>query len=233
MYTSGVDQKIVEFHSIKTASTEQSSILSRSSTRWIQSVTRRLHSHDVRALAIWPPYSPLPPSHRRQFPLDVAPVLASGGLDMSVVVAPAALPTSTITKVINPLGTSQVATFEDSYQRRLAYSSGPHNSSAVYLARRARLLLCQRDAGASIWRIHPKQAPSYGEDGAEELPHAEGGWEPVIDLDLMVNTNIMASAISDDGEWVAISDWYESKLFHMEKLVHYICFLASCLCCSL
>lgn len=219
VYTSGVDQKVVEFHSIKTTSTEQSSILSRSSTRWIQSVSRRLHSHDVRALAIWPSYSPLPPSHRRQFPLDVAPVVASGGLDMSVIVTPAALPTSTITKVINPLETSQITTFEDSYQRRLPYSSGPYNSSAVHLARQARLLLCQRDAGASIWRILPKHAPTYGEDGLEELsPAAEGGWEPVIDLDLVVNTNIVASAISDDGEWVVVSDWYESKLFHMERL---------------
>lgn len=185
-------------------------------------MARRLHSHDVRALAIWPPYSPLPPSHRRQFPLDIAPILASGGLDMSVVVAPAALPTSTITKVVNPLDTSQVATFEDSYQRRLAYSSGPYNASAVHLARQARLLLCQRDASASIWRILPKQTPSYGEDGAEKpLPAAVGGWEPVIDLDLMVNTNIVASAISDDGEWVVVSDWYDTKLFHMEKLVSY------------
>ena len=138
---------------------------------------------------------------------------------MSVVVTPAALPTSTITKVINPLDTSQVATFEDSYQRRLAYSSGPYNSSAVHLARQARLLLCQRDAGASLWRILPKQAPSHGEDGAEEPTPAEGGWEPVIDLDLMFHTNVVASAISDDGEWVVVSDWYESKLFRMEKLV--------------
>jgi U3 small nucleolar RNA-associated protein 4 len=211
----------VEFTHIKTQSSEQSSILSRTSSRWIQSVSRRLHSHDVRSLAMWPPYTPLPPSHRRQFPLDIAPVLASGGLDMSVVVAPAALPTNTITKVINPLSTSKVANFEDSYHRRLAYSSGPYNASAVHVAREARLLLCQRDSSASVWRILPKPAPpSHTDDGETETPlPTEGGWQPVVDLELMVNTNLVASAISDDGQWVVVSDWYESKLFRLDKQV--------------
>ncbi len=27
-----------------------------------------MHSHDIRALAIWPPYTPLPGAHKRQFP---------------------------------------------------------------------------------------------------------------------------------------------------------------------
>lgn len=139
---------------------------------------------------------------------------------MSVVVSPAALPTSTVTKVINPLSTSKVANFEDSYHRKLAYSSGPYHASGLHLARQARLLLCQRDSGASIWRILPKPTPLHGEDGVVEEPSpSEGGWEPVLDLDLNVSTNIVASAISDDGEWIAVSDWYESKLFRLETLV--------------
>ena len=213
---------MVEFTNIRLQNSEQTSILSRSSSRWIQSVARRLHSHDVRALAIWPPYSPLPPSHRRQFPLNIAPILASGGLDMSVVVSPAALPTSSVTKVINPLSTSKAANFEDSYHRRLAYNSGPYHSSALHLARQARLLLCQRDSGASIWRILPKPTPPSIEDGIVDEPTPTGrGWEAVLDMDLNFTTNIVASAISDDGQWVAVSDWYESKLFRLEKLVSF------------
>ena len=141
---------------------------------------------------------------------------------MSVVVSPAALPTSTITNVINPLSTSKVANFEDSYHRRLAYSSGPYNASAVHLAKQARLLLCQKDSSASIWRILPKPSPpSVTEDGQaeEQQSHAEGGYEPLLDLELNVNTNLVASAISDDGQWVVVSDWYESKLFRLEKQV--------------
>ncbi|KAI0085618.1 WD40-repeat-containing domain protein [Irpex rosettiformis] len=224
VYSSGVDQKVVQFSYIKTAqpSTANSSLISRTSHRWVQSISRRLHSHDVRALAIWPPHTPLPPSqrHLRQFPLDIAPILASGGLDMSVVVTPAALPSSTITKVINPLSTSTVATFEDSYHRRLAYSSGGWAGSAVSVARRARLMLCQRDSAISVWKIFEKSGKrreGNEEEGEGPLP-GMGGWEPVLDMDLSVHTNLVASSISDDGKWIVVADWYETKLFHLQKL---------------
>lgn len=185
----------------------------------MQSSSRRMHSHDVRALAIWPPHMPLPASHRRQFPLDVAPVLASGGLDMSVVVTPAALPASTVTHVVNPLATSADATFEDAYHRRLAYTSAPYHASALHLARAARLLLCMRDAGVSLWRIHRRRTMFFDDEDPDSEPPADGGWEQVLDMDFSVHTNLVASAISDDGRWIAVSDWYESKLFRIEELV--------------
>ncbi|KAJ7706417.1 WD40-repeat-containing domain protein [Mycena rosella] len=209
VYTSGVDQKISQFCHVKTSNGEKSS-----SRRWIQTSSRRMHSHDVRALAIWPPYSTLPSSHRRQFPIDVAPILASGGLDMAVVVTPAALPTNTVVKIINPLSTSIHATFEDSYHRRLAYSSGPSSTSAVQVAREARLVCCTRDAGLSIWRILQKPGPPDEEPSAvEDLDAA--GWEKVLDMELNVHTNLLASAISDNGRWLVVSDLYESKLFSL------------------
>ncbi|EMD41715.1 hypothetical protein CERSUDRAFT_146940 [Gelatoporia subvermispora B] len=215
VYTSGVDQKISQFSYVKTARPDaSSSLLSHPPSRWVQSGSRRYHSHDVRALAVWPPHTPLPPSHKRQFPIDVAPILVSGGLDMSLVLKPAALPTSTITKIQNPLATSTSTTFEDSYHRRLAYTSGPYSTSALQLARTARLLLCARDTGLTIWRIL-RRSPSPGLD--EEEPSTDGGYERVLDIDLNVHTNVVASAISDDGKWVAVSDWYETKLFRLEE----------------
>ncbi|CAL1696492.1 unnamed protein product [Somion occarium] len=229
IYTSGVDQKVVQFTLVKTSqsSNAQSSLLSRATSRWVQSTSRRLHSHDVRALAIWPPYTPLPPSHKRQFPLDVAPLLASGGLDMNVVIAPAALPASTMTKVVNPLGTSTISTFEDAYHRRLAYSSGSFNGSALHLAKGARLLLCMRDSGISIWKISRKQKPSLGvedmittEDPTPQSGAPDRGWDRVLDMALNVTSNLVASAISDDGKWVTVSDWYETKLFCLEQLAN-------------
>ncbi|OSX67759.1 hypothetical protein POSPLADRAFT_1176689 [Postia placenta MAD-698-R-SB12] len=218
VYTSGVDQKITQYSHVKTSRAEaSSSLLARSPARWVQSTSRRMHSHDVRALAIWPPYSPVPPSHRRKFPIDVAPVLVSGGLDMSVVTTPAALPTSTVTRIINPLATSTPATFEDSYHRRLAYNSGPYNSTAIHLARDARLLLCMRDAGLSVWRILRKQNSLDVDE--MDAPRQDVGWERVLDMDLNANTTLTASAISSDGRWVAVADWYETKLFYMEEEV--------------
>lgn len=136
---------------------------------------------------------------------------------MSVVVTPAALPSATVVKIINPLSTSAHCIFEDSYHRRLAYTSGPSGTSAVQVARKARLVSCMRDAGLSVWRI--KARPS----GDEELSDVEAtsphfrasGWEKVLEMDLNVNTNLVASAISDDGRWLVASDLYETKLFSL------------------
>ncbi|RDB28866.1 U3 small nucleolar RNA-associated protein 4 [Hypsizygus marmoreus] len=216
VFTSGVDQKTCQFSLVKTGSGNQSSnSLSRSSGRWVQTCSRRMHSHDVRALAVWPPYTTLPPSHRRQFPMDVAPILASGGLDMSVVVTPAALPSTTVVKVINPLSTSVDCTFEDSYHRRLAYSTG----SSLQVARKARLISCMRDSGVSVWRI--LERPSSDEDGFAELQNPSqdsnhAAWEKLLEMDLNVHTNLVASGISDDGRWLVVSDLYETKLFSLD-----------------
>ncbi|KAJ7786079.1 quinon protein alcohol dehydrogenase-like superfamily [Mycena metata] len=209
VYTSGVDQKISQFCFVKISGGEKVN-----ARRWIQTSSRRMHSHDVRALAIWPPYTPLPSSHKRQFPADVAPLLASGGLDMSVVVTPATLPTNTIVKIVNPISTSIHSTFEDSYHRRLAYSSGPSSTSAIKVARQARLVCCMRDAGLGIWRILKKPTPAEEEPDATDDIDAPG-WEKVLDMELNVHTNLLATAISDDGRWLVVSDLYESKLFSL------------------
>ncbi|KAF7306724.1 WD-REPEATS-REGION domain-containing protein [Mycena indigotica] len=196
VYTAGVDQKLTQFCFINTSTGDKGK-----ARRWIQTSSRRLHSHDIRALAMWPPYSTLPSSHKRLFPVDIAPLLISGGLDMSVVVTPAALPTSTVVKIVNPISTSVHCTFEDSYHRRLAYTPGP---SSIQVAREARLISCTRDSGLELWRI-PRKASS---DEA-------AGWEKILTMDLNVHTNLLASAISTDGKWLATSDLYESKLFSL------------------
>ena len=46
-----------------------------------------------------------------------------------------------------------------------------------------------------------------------------GGWEQVLDMVLNVRTNLIASAISDDGAWLVVSDFYETKLFSLEATV--------------
>ena len=56
-----------------------------------------------------------------------------------------------------------------------------------------------------------------GDPDAE--PPEDGGYVPVLDIDLNVHTNLVATAISDDGKWIAVSDWYESRLFRIETEV--------------
>lgn len=135
---------------------------------------------------------------------------------MSVVVTPAALASNTTSsKIINPLSTSVASTFEDSYHRRLAYTSGAASTSGVRIARQARLMCCTRDTGLSVWRILQKH-DHMAEDPASEGFSETGGWEKVLDMDLNAQTNVIASAISDDGKWLVVSDLYETRLFALE-----------------
>jgi hypothetical protein len=173
-----------------------------------------MHSHDVRGLSIWPPYTPLPSPHRRSFPTDVVPLLVSGGLDMSIVVTPAALPRSTTVRLTNPLATSVSATFDDAYHRRIAYSSGAHGTVGLHLAKRARLVLSTGDTDLAVWRL--PERPSVEEDPLHALSGEGLGWKKVLDMSLRVQTNIVASAISDDGCWLAVSDAFETKLFLLQ-----------------
>ena len=146
---------------------------------------------------------------------------------MSVVLTPAALPTSTIVKVTNPLSTSTEATFEDAYHRKLAYVA----RGAVSVARGARLVSCVREAGLTVWRIQNK--PEDGEENDEDVdmsgaipePFA-GGWDKVLEMEFVVHSNIIAHAISDDGKWLVISDMYETKLFELRIDVSFSLFLA-------
>lgn len=141
---------------------------------------------------------------------------------MSVVLTPAAIPSSTIvSRVINPLSTSVVATFEDSYHRKMGYSSGFSGTGRIKLARKKRLVLSAQDQSINLWRIFDRNShhmdvlnPVEGEDGLE-------GWQKVLEMDLNVQSNIVSCDISDDGTWIATSDWYEVKLFKLTFTVSF------------
>lgn len=61
------------------------------------------------------------------------------------------------------------------------------------------------------------KSSSSGEDpSAADDPDGDG-WEKVLDMELNVHTNVLASAISDDGRWLVVSDLYESKLFSLSS----------------
>ncbi len=216
MYTSGIDQKVSQFSLIKSFSSKSDPISS-SPAKWVRTATKRMHSHDVRGLSIWPPYAPLPLSHQRAFRADIAPLLVSGGLDMCIVVTPAALPRSTITRIANPLATSVTATFGDAYHRRIAYSSGAHGTVGLHLAKGARLVLSTGDTGLAVWRLPEKYSVK---ENSELAPVGKAhGWNKVLEMDLRVRTNLVASAISDDGQWLAVSDAFETKLFSLRTEV--------------
>lgn len=208
-----------------------------------------MHSHDVRALAIWPPYVPVSPftlrssSSSRSFTPNpftgISPILASGGLDASLVLVPCASPHGHH-NIVNPLSTSAVVTFEDAYYRRVAYPTGLVPS--VRVAHTARLVICAQDTRVTVWRICGKarvrsalemdlltaDAAEVDDarmdiDGVEDgtVPskkeEEECGYERALDMQLDMTTNICASAISDDGQWLAVADMYETKLFELSS----------------
>jgi hypothetical protein len=142
---------------------------------------------------------------------------------MAVVLTPAALPANTVVtgKIVNPLKTSVQVTFEESYQRKLAWSWG----GAVKVAREARFVVAMSDTGVDIWRIKERRRPNWDEGviaaGDEAaLANGEGddggGWDKCLEIQLNVQTNLLASAVSDNGQWLVVSDLYETKLFALE-----------------
>ena len=157
--------------------------------------------------------------------MNIAPILVSGGLDMSVVLTPAAIPSSTtVSKVTNPLSTSVVATFEDSYHRKMGYSTGFSGTGRIKVSRKRRLVLSAQDQSIHLWRIFdldPHHADVSNPVKDETSPE---GWQKVLEMDLNVQSTIVSCDISDDGGWIAVSDWYEVKLFRLTFTVS-LCFI--------
>ncbi|GAA6025888.1 hypothetical protein JCM10207_008829, partial [Rhodosporidiobolus poonsookiae] len=146
----------------------------------------------------------------------------------------------------NPISDVPSIEFESTTHRRAAYvpqrslpfsvASGQGTSEAP------RLLICRRDRGVGVWRLDdpkrsgsnlglganaaPLQRPRWGRkqfelglDGAEQEDEEEvgtTGYEKVAELDLKTQTNLISSAVSNDGRWLAVADLYETKLFRLQ-----------------
>lgn len=275
LFTSGVDQKTTEFRQVTVGSSRIHDV---PVGRWIQASGRRLHSHDVRAIVISPPYSvplpsPPPSTHSKR---ALVPIMTSAGLDLSLIltaVAPLPSTLSTASKKRaspppNPVSDVASIAFESTVHRRASYVPQRARPFAVApgsgTAERPRLLVCRRERAIGIWRLDdPKRAGSSlglganaaplmrakwgrksfaiglaGEDDEEDEEEVgTTGFEKVAELELkvrspsatpilalsadvgvtraQVQTNLVSSAVSPDGKWLAASDLYETKLFRL------------------
>jgi U3 small nucleolar RNA-associated protein 4 len=150
---------------------------------------------------------------------QVTPLLISGGLDMSLVICPVASPSS-VEKVIplfsSPGHTIHSSVFEDAYYRRVPF--GLAQAPVVQIAKDAKLLLCRNDEELQLYSISGS-SPPRDSDGVltfqTDEPELDATWRNVATLQLKTLTNFVTSAISDDGKWVAVSDYYECKLFRI------------------
>ncbi|CAD6968111.1 unnamed protein product [Tilletia controversa] len=115
VYSGGVDQRVAEYTLVHTSALgggNGNGAVGYRGGKWVQSGLRRLHAHDIRALAIEPAFDMMRVARARHDALarqgdrtaplvgadDVLPprlpILASGGLDFHLVLTPAAPPTS-------------------------------------------------------------------------------------------------------------------------------------------
>ena len=168
VFTSGVDQKTAEFRLVS-VNTSRSTAPS-SSTRWIQSSGRRLHSHDVRAMIMSPPYLlPLPsPSPATATPAPQVPILTSGGLDLGLVIVSASSsskPSFRNVPLKNPVSDTVSTEFETTIHRRCAFV--PQRSRPFSIASEARLLVCRRERSIGIWQLEDPVKSSSSGDGAK------------------------------------------------------------------
>lgn len=79
-----------------------------------------------------------------------------------------------------------------------------------------------QESRLSIWRVLKRPSLWDEDEVPEETDSAD--WEKCVEMELDVHTNLVASAISDDGKWLAVSDLYETKLFRLITDVGFSCY---------
>lgn len=112
-----------------------------------------------------------------------------------------------------PLANSTSSTvLGEAYYRKMGGLNGADASTiSVTKSEDSRLVVCRREGGLGVWRVAGKKQSSGKQ--------AVGGWEKVIEMELKKSTTAMiASAVSADGKWLAVSDLGETKLFGLETL---------------
>lgn len=234
LYSAGLDQKVVEYASVGQGQQQ----------KWICTGTRRLHAHDIRALAIEPPFS-LSPSTRTADYLDRVPILVSGGSDFNLVFTPASPPsqlsglevtssgktarTKSVAKKqaiaqfdqVNPISTSPFTTFADTIQRRVPFvpPTGRGGSlgggSVVRVCFSKRWLLLRREKSVAIWQLPEYQADGIQSSVANGLD--QSAWTKVVEMQVKLKTNLVCAELSSDGRYMAVGDLYETKLYRLES----------------
>ena len=225
VYSAGLDQKVVEY-----ALVEQGQ-----QAKWISTASRRLHAHDIRALAIDPPAQ----LHRRPGGgIDRVPILVSGGSDFNLVFTPSS-PPSQLARLavsnkkkavkgsamrqaiarfddVNPISTSPLTTFADTIQRRVSFVPPTGRGSAlggggvVRICPSQKWLLLRREKSLGIWQLPETGGEAVANDDVAP------SWTKVLEMQVKLRSNIVCAEISNDARYIAVSDVYETKLYEME-----------------
>lgn len=215
MYSSGVDQVVseVQMTTVMVGGTTRSGKQNEVG-KWIHTHSRRLHAHDVRAIAVSPSYTSLFPnkfSYSHNLETNRVPIVISGGYDFSLVFTPAAT-SSTAPNLPNPISESQGTTFTTSNHRKASYIP-QRNSSLISLAHDAGIMAERTLQGINLWTLRTINS------GDQKKPIKGQEYQKLLEMDLNTQTNLVSSAISDDGKWLAASDSYEVRLWRLKMTV--------------
>lgn len=194
IFSAGVDQKTCQVTRVDSGEDG-------SGGRWVGGGSKRLHSHDVRALVVSPPFAYPSPHSRSGTKISRSaesqiPVLLSGGLDTSLVLCPALAPsakgsTSAFKNSKNPITESPSALFSDTMHRRISHVPQRQASPIVAMSKATRTLVARREQGVSMWHVGGKQDALEIVNGLLEDPdrnrdEQENGWQKVLDMELKV-----------------------------------------------
>ncbi|TIB73425.1 hypothetical protein E3Q24_01192 [Wallemia mellicola] len=197
VFSGGIDQRVSQF-------TKISITADRLDTKFTQSGSKRIHTHDINAIAVWPPQG----TTSKQALASQVPIVASGGIDPHLILTPGGKPTNRRTKQAqldiagyNPVSSSRSVHFSDAWHRRTPFV--PLNGrNSVTVCRSRRWVVARRDSGISVWRVK----------SAEEET-GDGGFEKILDIEFKFRTHLISHSVSPDGTVLAVSDAYETKLF--------------------
>ncbi|KAG0252120.1 U3 small nucleolar RNA-associated protein [Mortierella polycephala] len=192
VFSSGVDRKCNQYRLVDQPAPKKSGKNGKNGTingktemitKWIVAGSRRFHSHDVRALAL---------DESRN-----VDALVSGGVDVSMVVCPA-------------------AQFPDINQRRI-----PHvpQRPVVSISKSKRLMLCRQTHGVKVWRLGKSASPTQSFSEFEIGAHMDliEPQQAILEMNFKDDHNLTASALSEDGHWIAVADIEEVKLFRVDE----------------
>jgi U3 small nucleolar RNA-associated protein 4 len=210
VYTSGPDQRVAQFTYVASASANDRDELDRptstvgASGEWQQTSIKRLHKHDVRTLAVFPGYSLAPRNSSPIVNPHVAPVLASGGLDMSIVLTSAGQTGGlaarrkgplAIKSETNPITNKGKETFTDAVKVDLGYLPRGNGTDVIGVAREKRLVLVKRQRGVALFRV--REMRSRGEEAEGEA--VPGGWDKVLEMNFQVGLRRDCMLYREDG----------------------------------
>lgn len=140
---------------------------------------------------------------------------------MSLTICAVAPPSNKGAFQVNPFARGPAPSLEDTFYRKMSFSPlGASGGRIVQCAPQARYVMCRYDTKISVWLVKPRQV-----EVADPKLSDDEGWQKLLDMELKVDTTLVSSAISANGQWLAVSDAYETKLF---RLISEVCYLSAC-----